>query len=279
MMKILKNITLVAVILMSTTTLVNAQVGIGIETPEGMLDLQNSDSYGFVFPKASLTASNVAAPVTNPSGGALVEGTVVFNTSRTTTGANDVAPGIYAWDGSEWNPQYLKQDSALFEQTPLDLRTTTGDTSYNTGSSDWVDVPNLGSGSSFTAKYTGTYKIKVQVNFGGGKVILPSAGDIMMATMEGLFKFTFDGTPNLLYTHSYSLYNDGIGGGTFYDQFIHDSSIIQYVNLTAGQTYNFQLEIDIIVATQYENDGDSGDGRGHVGISVPCAIEFTYVQE
>lgn len=257
-----------------------AQVGIGTSAPEGMLDLQNSNSTGFVFPKAALTASNVAAPVINPNGGALVAGTVVFNTNSTATGSNDVYPGIYAWDGSQWNPQYLREDSALFEQTTLDFRTETGDTTYNSGTSDWADVPGLGSGS-FTPKYSGTYRIKTNFNFGGGKLILPVSGDINMGTMEGLFRFTFDGSSRLCYTHSYSLYNAGISGGTFYDTFKHDTSIVQYVDLIAGVTYNFSLEIDIFVATHFEDGGDAGpgDGQGHVGIDTPCTVEFTFTEE
>ncbi|AVI50179.1 hypothetical protein C5O00_02940 [Pukyongia salina] len=270
----IKSIFALATLFLAVTAL-QAQIGIGTEAPQGMLDLSNSNSAGFVFPKVALTADNVAAPVTNPQGGALEVGTVVFNTATTTTGANDVSPGIYAWNGSRWNPQYLRQDSALFEQSPLDLRTVTGDTSYNSGSSDWVDVPGLGAGSTFTAKYTGTYKVKASFNFGGGQVVTPSAGNIMMATMEGLFRFTFDGSSNLIYTHSYSLYNNP----TYQEQFIHDSNFIQYVNLTAGQTYNFRLEVDVFVATHYVNGGNSGTGRGHVGISIPCAVEFTFIDE
>ncbi len=280
-MKFTKNILLVVLILASTTSWVIAQVGIGTEAypPNGMLDLRNNDSYGFVFPSGSLSASNVAAPITNPNGGALVAGTVIFNTNSTATGANDVSPGIYVWDDSKWNPQYLREDSSLFEQSPLDLRTVTGDLTYNSGTSDWVDVTGLGSGSSFTAKYTGVYRVKTSFNFGAGKVITPTTGDIMMGTMEGLFRFTFDGTSHLVYTHAYSLYNGDIGPGVYYEQFKHDTSLINYVTLTASQTYNFQLEIDIFVATHFENGGDSGDGRGHVGIDTPCTVEFTFQEE
>jgi len=276
-MKITNTKILVAVIWFLATSISMAQVGIGTEAPEGMLDLQNSNSTGFVFPKVALTGTDVAAPVTNPNGGVLAVGTVVFNTNTTTTGLNDVTPGVYAWEGAKWIPQYLREDAALYEQTPLDFRTVTGDTSYNTGSSDWADVPGLGVGvNSFTPKYTGVYKIKTSFNFGAGRVVLPGVGDIMMATTEGLIRLTFDGTPYLTYTHSYSLYNAGIGGGTYFDEFKHDSSRILYVNLTAGQTYNFSLEIDIFVATHVENGGNSGDGRGHVGIGVPCTVEFTF---
>lgn len=274
-MKFSNKAALMALSLVFVTVIAPAQVGIGTDKPEGMLDLRNSNGSGFVYPKAALTSTLIAAPVVNPNGGNLVAGTVVFNTNTTYTGSNDVSPGIYAWDGSEWNPQYLREDSAIFEQSTMDFRTVAGDLTYNSGTSDWAEIPGLGTGSSFTPKYTGTYKIKTRFNFGGGKVVVPGTGIIMMATTEGLFRLTFNGTPYLIYTHSYSLYNNGV----YQEQFIHDSALTQYVNLTAGVTYNFKLEIDIFVATHYENGGNSGDGRGHVGINVPCSVEFTYVNE
>ena len=250
-----------------------AQVGVGTSTPEGMLDLQNNDSFGFVFPRVALTSSIVAAPVTNPIGGTLVTGTVVFNTNTTSTGTNDVYPGIYAWDGSRWNPQYLREDSAIFEQSTLGFRVANSD--------PYVDVPGLGNGSSFTAKYTGTYRIKANFNFGAGEVKNPLTGyDIRMATQEGYFRFTFNGVSNLIYTHSYSVSNEDIGTPrTRYDQFRHDTSLILYETLTAGQTYNFRLEIDLFVSTDFINNGNTGNGRSYVGIGIPCSVEFTYLEE
>lgn len=247
-----------------------AQVAIGTTTPKGALDLQNN-TMGIIYPRVVLTATNVAAPVINPNGGALVAGTVVYNTNYSTMGTNDVYPGIYAWNGSQWTTQYIKEDSAIYEQTPLDLRVVNSDS--------YVDVPGIGNGSTFTAKYTGTYRIKANFNFGAGKINLPSSGIISMATQEGYFRFSFDGIIYLIYTHSYSLYNGGINGGTYYEQFRHDSSLVLYETLTAGQTYSFRLEIDLFISTVFENSGNSGDGRSHVGIGVPCTIEITYLEE
>ncbi|WP_339832719.1 hypothetical protein [uncultured Altibacter sp.] len=264
-------------LLLFGSSTVLAQVGIGTSTPQGMLDLQNNNATGFVFPKVALTSTASMAPVVNPNGGAIVAGTIVFNTATTTTGANDVSPGIYAWSGTQWNPQFLRQDSALFEQSTLDFRTVTGSTAYNNASSDWAEVPGLGADNYFIPKYTGTYRIKVNTNFAAGKINLPVSGNIEMATMEGLFRFTFNGTPNVVYTHSYGLYNGGIGGGTYYEQLKHDTNTILYVNLTAGQSYYFSLEIDIFVADHFENSGNSGDGRGHVGVGLPCTVEFTFI--
>ena len=245
-----------------------SQVAIGTTTPKGMLDLQNNATTGLIYPRVALTATNVALPVLNPNGGNLVPGTVVYNTNYTTTGANDVYPGIYAWDGTQWTTQYIKEDAVMFEQTPLDLRVVNSD--------PYIDVPGLGNGSTFTPKYSGTYRIIANFNFGAGKINPPSSGNTAMATQEGYFRFTFDGIPNLIYTHAYSVYNVGLS--TYFEQFRHDSSLILYETLTAGQTYNYRLEVDLFVSSDFENSGNSGDGRSHVGIGLPCTVEFTFLE-
>tara|TARA_R110002124_G_C8974490_1_gene515726 strand:+ start:27739 stop:28557 length:819 start_codon:yes stop_codon:yes gene_type:complete len=272
-MKFINKIILSAALSVLTFGMSIAQVGVGTSTPEGMLDLQNNNSTGFIFPRVALTSNIIAAPVTNPDGGALVAGTVVFNTNTTSRGTNDVYPGIYAWDGSRWNPQYLREDSAIFEQSTLSFRVANDDS--------YVDVPGLGNGSSFTAKYSGTYRIKANFNFGAGEVRNPASGyDIRMATQEGYFRFTFSGTSHLIYTHSYSVSNDDIGSPrTRYDQFRHDTSLILYETLAAGQTYNFRLEIDLFVSSDFINNGNSGNGRSYVGLGIPCTVEFTYLEE
>lgn len=249
-----------------------AQIGIATDQPKGVLDVQNSNLAGIVFPKAALTAANVAAPVLNPQGGNLAVGTIIFNTSSTSTGSFDVYPGIYAWDGGFWKPQYLLEDAVTFTQSSLNFRVATSDS--------YVDVPGLESGSTFTAKYTGTYRVKANFNFGAGEILTPSSGDIRMATQEGFFRFSFDGTNHEIYTHAYSIYNDHLTAPDNYmEQFRHDSSLILYENLVAGQTYDFGLEIDTFVSDNFVDNGNSGTGRAHVGISIPCVVEFTYLEE
>ncbi|RVU90386.1 hypothetical protein EH230_05435 [Flavobacterium columnare] len=84
-----------------SSMLLNGQVGIGTVTPEGILDL-NSNTNGLVPPRVELTASNIQAPVLNPQGGAIVAGTIVYNTATAGVSPNDVIPGFYYWDGSKW---------------------------------------------------------------------------------------------------------------------------------------------------------------------------------
>lgn len=78
-----------------------AQVGVGTTTPAGALDV-SSTTNGFIPPRVALTATNVAAPVVNPQGGALVAGTVVWNTATSGIVPNNVGPGLYFWDGTRW---------------------------------------------------------------------------------------------------------------------------------------------------------------------------------
>jgi hypothetical protein len=78
-----------------------AQVGVGTTTPRGALEI-NSATTGLVPPRVALTALNVAAPVTNPQGGGLVTGTLVWNTATAGVIPNNVVPGMYYWDGTRW---------------------------------------------------------------------------------------------------------------------------------------------------------------------------------
>lgn len=78
-----------------------AQVGVGTTTPAGALDI-NSTTQGMIPPRVALTALNVEAPVVNPQGGALVPGTLVWNTNTAGVIPNNVVPGMYYWEGTRW---------------------------------------------------------------------------------------------------------------------------------------------------------------------------------
>ena len=243
---------------------VQAQVGVGTTNPEGMLDLE-SNSAGFVFPKVALTSRSTESPVTNPNGGGLAEGTVVYNTNTTQTGTNDVYPGIYVWDGNEWIAQYIKEDNQKFEQSTLEFRVPL--------SGGFRNVPGLANGSSFTPKYSGVYRIEANFNFGAGEINAPDApNSIRMATQEGYFRFNFNANNYDIYTHAYSINNELINSGTGYEAFRHDSSLILYENLRAGVTYSFGLRVDVQVSNEFQTNA-------YVGIDLPCTVEFIYLEE
>ncbi|MAO07154.1 MAG: hypothetical protein CL596_00415 [Alteromonas sp.] len=75
-----------------------AQVGIGTTSPEAAIDITDTDK-GILIPRIALTSSTDATSVTNPRGGVLVEGTMIWN-----TGTGGLSPaGYYYWEGSRWN--------------------------------------------------------------------------------------------------------------------------------------------------------------------------------
>jgi hypothetical protein len=263
---------------------IRAQVGIGTSSPKGVLDVE-STQYGVVYPSVALTATNVEAPVINPTTDPLETGTTVYNTNTTNNGSFDVEPGIYSWDGNIWVRHYYKRQVEGFKQTGI-LRTKSA------GSFQVVPGFPTAQPKTFFAKYTGLYKIELKLNYGGGAMVDNS--DINVGLFEGDFQFTFSGStssPFIIHAKSFSTFNKYIGGisGT---QFSNISSQVYktiYVNLVSGTTYTFSLEFDQYpdpdpaLGTGYLNNGNSGggngDGRGYVGKDIFCIIEFTYLKE
>lgn len=79
-----------------------AQVGVGTTTPEGALDITSTNN-GLVPPRVQLTDINDATTVVNPNGGgAPVAGTFVWNNGASGVAPNNVAAGLYYWDGTRW---------------------------------------------------------------------------------------------------------------------------------------------------------------------------------
>ena len=251
-----------------------AQVGINTTTPTGVLDV-NSSTAGIVLPRVSLTATNDPLPVKNPQGGAIPVGTVVYNMNTTNTGSNDVYKGIYVWTGTEWYNKFTKKQAAIFKQSGA----TNNGMIQPASSAGYENIPNLGvpDGQSFTAKYSGTYKIELNLNYGGGYVKDLESGSIDISVQKGNFKFAFDGLASdlIIPAHSYSTLL-----GTRYYAIWEQFSVVRYVDLTAGTSYNFSLQFDQLASPEYENSGNSGNGRGYIGIPdhVPCSVEFIYIE-
>ena len=97
-----KNILVTLIFLQSFILL--GQVGIGTTTPRATLEISNTDNGGLLVPQYPLTGNNDTTTVINPQGGALIDGTLVYNTTDV-TGGNALAKGFVYWDAttSTWN--------------------------------------------------------------------------------------------------------------------------------------------------------------------------------
>lgn len=270
----MKNITShrILFILLLLANVAYSQVGIGTTSPKGLLDI-DSNIYGVAFPTAALTATNVAAPVVNPQGGVLAVGTTVYNTNTFSSGPNEVEPGIYAWDGTVWVIHFEKREQVFHEQTS-ELRPSS--------SLGFQAIPGLAplDLKTFTAKYSGIYRIELRINYGGGAVV--NNGDVNVTMAEGDFRFIFDGNPEILNIKSFSTYNDHISGGRQYENAMVQTTKVFYVNLVQGSTYSFSLEFDQYTDAVLQSGGNlflTDDGRGYIGTDLPCYVEFIYLSE
>jgi len=252
----------------------NAQIGIGTVTPDGVLDLNDdsgTNTYGLVLPRVELSRTDVATPIVDPDpaaiAGTLPVGTVVYNTATTSFGRNSVYPGIYMWDGVDWVNEFPKKNAEIFKQdnSAGALRTVTTGT--------YQDIPNLAN-RTFTPAYSGTYKIEVSMNWGGGIIDNLGTGTDV-AVMTGVFKFEFGSDPDELFpAHTWSARH---GGGTNYYDIWEQSTTVIYKDLVADTPYTFSLRFDQTVADGFINNGDSGDGMGWLGGDIPCTVEFVFL--
>ncbi|RFN58752.1 hypothetical protein [Marixanthomonas ophiurae] len=242
-----------------------AQVGINTTTPNGILDV-NSSNTGVVLPRVALTATNVMAPAINPKTGVtnIPAGTVVYNTNNTTNGVNDVYKGIYVWNGTRWINQFPLKHSEIFKQTGHER------TRSNQG---YKNIDNLVN-KTFKAKYSGTYKIELSVNYGGGYV--DSNYDINVATQKGNFRLTYEsesGTKNKIIPAK-AISTDG---NTQFYLIWEQHKVVYYETLRAGQEYDFSLKFDQSDSPEFVGNGNSGSGLGYIGYDIPCSVEFTYL--
>ena len=133
----------------------------------------------------------------------------------------------------------------------------------------------------FTAQFTGKYKIEVAVNYGGGGARVPdgSAGqsNLNIARQSGTFRFTLDGTDYDIPAHAYSTAYNGSVGATNYFAIWQEFRTVMYMDYTAGDILNFNLSFDQDAAPEFVNSGNSGSGRGYVAYDIPCTVEITYM--
>lgn len=259
---LLYTLSLITLLCISSTAI--AQVGINTTDPKGVLDI-NSATLGVVYPNVALIATDDPSPVINPQGGPIAVGTVVYNTNSTDTNAlTDVNPGIYVWDGSKWIIHFKKRQSELFNQTST-LRTQAN------FASDWQDVPGLGisDAKTFTARYSGLYRIEVNTNFGAGRTEANNSTFVSMAS--GQFRFLFDGTPNTFETSAFSAFSEYVNTGTYFEAVWKETYETRYVTLVAGETYPFSLCFDA-----YDAPGFIGNGSTYTGPVTPTPVDLIY---
>lgn len=145
----------------------NAQIGIGTTNPNGILDITSS-TQGFLMPRVSLTASNSESPVTNPAGGSIINGTLVYNTATNGSDATIVTPGFYYWDSTSWvrvkNDLYYGLYTNLAGQTitsSTGAKVAFGTTLSSSGTSIVYDSTNR----TFTLPAGKTYRIDFAVGW------------------------------------------------------------------------------------------------------------------
>jgi hypothetical protein len=77
------------------TYFVSAQVGIGNSNPQAALDITSTNE-GLLIPRVALV-NTITATVDTPTASELV-----YNTASSGSAPNNVIPGFYYWDGSQW---------------------------------------------------------------------------------------------------------------------------------------------------------------------------------
>ena len=90
---------------------------------------------------------------------------------------------------------------------------------------------------------------------------------------------SYDYTEGWSYTHSYSAHNDSHSPAIEHENMTHDGTLLYYLYLQYGQTYNFDLGINLYTGDGYlDGNGAAGtDGRGYVGSYLPCSVSFEYI--
>ncbi len=177
-----------------------SQVGVGTTAPTGALDI-TSTTNGIVIPRVALTSKIVSAPVVNPQGGALVSGTLVWNTATAGASPNNVLPGFYYWSGTAW----IGFTGANSNDWSISGNSGTTTSNY-VGTSDAVDLK---------LSTSGAEKMRVLSN---GQVVInntgvPIAGDRFSSYATGA-DFAVNGYSTLTGTGIYGQ-NTGTGYGVY----------------------------------------------------------------
>ncbi|HEU4496411.1 MAG TPA: hypothetical protein VFR70_05115, partial [Flavobacterium sp.] len=122
----------------------NAQVGIGTTSPEAALEVKSGDS-GMLIPRIALTATDVAAPIAEPTTSELV-----YNTNTAGSGNTAVTPGYYYWStpSGPWVRLIAGADAAVAGDN---LGNHTATAALNMNSNNIVAASAMGIGTSAPA--------------------------------------------------------------------------------------------------------------------------------
>lgn len=223
-----------------------SQVGVGTTTPRGALDV-SSNTQGLIPPQVALTATNIQAPVVNPQGGALPNGTLVWNINTAGVIPNNVSPGLYYWlDTDGAGPLPGRWVSVAGSPGGLDWSIigngginggVTGTTVPLVAATQGIHFIGTYDATNFDIRTSGLHAARVsslgEFFIGGLETVLP--GDLMNGISEG----------NAAFPWAVNGYTDQNGAGV-------------YGQITAGNT-NFG-------AVQGEYNGTSNIGAGVRGL-------------
>jgi hypothetical protein len=236
------------------TSVMSAQVGIGTATPSGALEvnaslpLPSTQKAGFVPPTVALSATNLTTTTTagvsvvNPiTNGVPTTGTIVYNTSTSAAGANQVTPGYYYWDGSLWSS--IKSTS----------KTTTINQYLPTTTIASTQAVNLGLGGYFFgAGWTPATAIQRQIigGAGSGTFYVSAATTLTDISLKGWVLITSGQTPSTtIHIMKYSL-------GTTTTLYANTVTGVSLGTQTLTLTANSMSPIDITVPSASLVAGD-----------------------
>jgi hypothetical protein len=165
LLKISRQILLIASYALFFTLAASAQVGVNTTSPNtsSALDISSTDK-GFLMTKVALTGTDDNTTI-SPSP---TTGLLVYNTATAGSSGTQVVPGFYYYNGTTWRRFYAQGYTLLYEQTAEVLASTTN--------TQYVVLPGLDTGS-FTVPFSGTYQIRVEGFY--------SAGDLISTTGDG----------------------------------------------------------------------------------------------
>ena len=114
------------------------------------IDDAGSNNKGLLIPRISLTAINVASPVTSPATSLLI-----YNIATAGSGATAVSPGYYYWDGTQW---------VRFAYSPSGSSANAWTVLGNTGTSSTTNFIGTTDGQDFVVKTNNNESMRVLNN-------------------------------------------------------------------------------------------------------------------